>query len=106
MTHPLDPPTMALWYIYRSVMYLKKRKKELQNRPVLFVVAYLYVAVAFLLDVLYNWFVGTYNFKDFPREFTFTSRLKRYKKQLQGWRKNEAEWLCSNYLNPYDAEHC
>jgi len=31
-----------------------------------------------VLDVLYNWIVGTWLFLDAPRELLFTDRLKRY----------------------------
>lgn len=98
-----DPITQFLFEWYKGVMWLKARRDKLSFWDKLW--AYPFVWVGFLLDVLYNIIIGTLKFRDLPKEFLFTSRLKRYKKLKTGWRYDEAVQLCKE-LNRYDKGHC
>ena len=42
---------------------------------------YIFLAFGALLDILFNWTVGSLIFLEFPREFFFTSRVKRWVKE-------------------------
>ena len=103
--------TLGLWFIYRIVMWLKQGAAALRRRggPAL-VLAGLFVAMAYLLDMAYQLTWGTILFLDFPRELTFTARLKRYR-QGGGYavfQRRFAGWFCETLLNPYDpsGKHC
>ncbi len=105
--------TLGLWFVYRAVMWLKRRREAIEEKSrALYYLAYALVAAAWVLDVAYNWIVGTVLFADPPRELTFTSRLKRYRREpyvhydLASWRYRFATWFCRELLNPYDPEHC
>ena len=58
-----------------------------------------------VVNILYNWTVGTLLFLELPREFMFTSRLKRHKKGPDGQYKDFATYVCEE-LNIYDPGHC
>lgn len=100
--------TLGLWFVYRAVMWLKKRREAIKAKSrALYYAAYAFVAVALVLDVAYNAVVGTVLFAEPPRELTFTSRLKRHKRGDYGtWRWRLAHWFCAELLNPYDPGHC
>lgn len=69
----------------------------------LFIIPYLIIALPFvILDVAYNLVVGTILFLDWPREWLFTDRLKRYERA--GYR---AEWTdrFTRNLNALDPGH-
>jgi hypothetical protein len=99
--------TEFLFLMYRGVMWLKARRDTLPWYVK--IPGYLFVVVGYVLDVAYNWTVGTGQFRDLPREFTYTSRLKRYKytHPVGSWRWNRALQICAR-LDPYDpsGEHC
>lgn len=60
------------------------------------------LGVPFLvLDVLYNWIVGTIFWRELPREWTYTQRLSRLKERGEP----EAYRQCQ-ILNRYDPGHC
>jgi len=102
--------TEILFWLYRGVMYLKKNRDTLppwQRYP-----AYLFVAIGYIADVAYQVIFGTTQFLDFPRELTFTARLKRYKygsllTPVDLWRYEKALAICTR-LDPYDPSggHC
>ena len=99
--------TVGLWWVYIIVMWLKKRRDVLKkkSRP-LYYLAYLFAFVGVVLDVAYNLTYGSVIFLDPPRELSFTSRLKRYRRGPVNWRWNLATWFCERLLNPYDKGHC
>lgn len=98
-----DLASEFLFQMYKGVMWLRARRSKLSIFDKVW--AYPFVWLGFFLDVLYNIFFATVKYRDLPREFLFTSRLKRYKAGEDGWRKDEAEYICS-ILNRYDEGHC
>ena len=98
-----DVPSEILFWMYKGVMWLRARRDKLSTLDKVW--AYPFVWLGFFLDVVYNIFFATIKYRDLPREFLFTSRLKRYKAGEDGWRKDEAEYICS-ILNKYDEGHC
>jgi hypothetical protein len=64
--------------------------------------AALFLGVPFyVLDVLYNWIIGSIIWREFPRELTYTDRLKR--KKAEG--EEEAFEQC-RILSKFDPNHC
>ncbi|HXF44865.1 MAG TPA: hypothetical protein VNK91_01985 [Burkholderiaceae bacterium] len=101
--------TVGLWFLYRIVMWLKKRRDAIKARGrSWYWAAYLVAFVGVVLDIVYNVVVGTVMFADLPRELTFTARLKRYRRGPLIWRWRLATWFCARLLNPYDpsGDHC
>ncbi len=98
-----DYPSEFLFILYKRVMWLRARRESLTVFEKLW--GYPFVWFSFLMDVLYNIFYATFKYKDLPREFLFTSRLKRYKSDFGGWRNDEAVRICE-ILNKYDEGHC
>lgn len=100
--------TFGLWFIYIFVMYLKRQRAKLEAAGGWrLAAAWAVVAVAWVLDVLYNITWGSLIFLQppHPARLTFTARLK-YCKRLGGWRAALAAWMCARLLNPYDPGHC
>ena len=94
--------TQFVFEWYKGVMWLKARRDTLSFWDKL--VAYPFVFLGYILDIVYNIVVGTITFRDFPKELLFTSRLIRYKEQGKGWRYDKAA-LFGAELNKYDEGH-
>ena len=63
--------------------------------------------LAVFMDVIFNAFIATFIFMDFPQEYMFTQRLSRYKAEGAGWRTSVAKWLCFNLLDSFElGGHC
>jgi hypothetical protein len=101
---------LFLWFIV--AMYFLRRRHELRTRRGLgywLLVASIVPGIMF--DVVYNWTFGVVVFLDVTRDFTLSSRLKRYRDSLEykgTWRMRWADWICEHLLNPYDPKgrHC
>ena len=63
------------------------------------------LAIAWPADVIFNVFGGTFIFKEWPREFTFTSRCKRHKEASFGQKYARAVWWCDE-MNKFAKGHC
>jgi hypothetical protein len=98
-----DPASQFVFQWYKGVMWLKNHKEGLSTFEL--AGAYIFVGIGYVLDVVYNIIIGSYKFKNLPREFTFTARLIRYKAGEDGWRKEQAISLCKD-LNEYSEGHC
>lgn len=113
--------TLGLWWFYIFVMWLKKKRDYLwQQRRALYYFGYVVAFVFLVCDALYNVVIGTIMFVDLPREFLFTSRLKRYRKPPPGATEDElddiiagrryrlATFFCEKMLNKFDSsgKHC
>lgn len=57
-----------------------------------------------VLDVLFNFTYGTIHFKELPREFLFTSRVKRHVRNSTGTRGRRAQ-VWRKTLNAIDEGH-
>ena len=67
------------------------------------------VIIGVLFDVLLNAVVGTILFMDIPREWVFTKRLARYRKQDENSKRGKlACFFCEKILNVFspDKKHC
>src|SRR3990172_8103810 len=79
--------TEFLFQMYRGVMWLKRRRNKLKGWRL--VIAYVFAAFGLICDVLYNAVIGTIKFHEWPKEFTYTVRLRRYRFRTD-WRYKEA----------------
>ena len=95
---------LVTWLFYVAIMHLKMVKDDLH--PVAKVNGYILLGIGLPLDVLLNAVVGTIVFLDPPREWLFTARLQRYKRETIGWRSSTAWWMCEHLLNQFDEGHC
>ena len=104
--HPYLDPINSLYNIYVRVMKIKKNRAKLNTFRT--VKAWLYVFYGYARDMGFNWWTGTRIFKDLPREFTFTARLKRYRKGPDREKAGIAEFLCDTVLDAADpdGDHC
>lgn len=55
-------------------------------------------------DIIWNWLVASVLFLEFPREFTFSRRLKRHVEGY-GWRHALAIGVCRVFIWPVDPQH-
>jgi hypothetical protein len=61
------------------------------------------VLIGFVIDVAFNWTIGL--LLGITPDATFSQKCKRLKAG-GGWRAPVARYLCDNWLNPFDPEHC
>jgi hypothetical protein len=69
-------------------------------------VAYALLYIGLVFDMLLNMVVMTVVFLELPQELLTTSRMRRQKFFGSGWRQALAIWFCTNYLKPFDPNHC
>lgn len=100
----------AVWFAL--AMKLKARHEERPLPPVLVPLAYAFVGVGVLYDVVVlNWIVKPVLFLDYAREFTLTSYLQRILRNrrqrtwLDRYRVRLARAVCK-MLDRYDPGHC
>jgi hypothetical protein len=95
-----------LLYVFTMGLYRAKLSGRLKGFPLL--LASPVVALAFLLDFIFQMTVFTVVFWELPREWLVTSRLRRYLRDPGGWRHRWADYFCHHLLDPYDptGEHC
>jgi len=89
-------PTLFFWYILHLLMYVHKN-----HRGRWFWYALLPLGAAFLvLDVAYNWLIGSITWLELPQEWTYTQRLIRKKREgVEGWQAP------ARILNKIDPNH-
>ena len=104
--HPYLFELNELYLIYLRVMEFKRDRDLLNTRQL--AGAWIYVGYGYLRDVLFNAFTATRIFRDMPHEFTFTARLKRYRKGNDKKKQTIAEFLCDSVLDQGDpdGDHC
>ena len=80
--------------MFVAVMKGKELKKKKLKLSWFFAIpVYLCAVIGWPIDVVvYNWVIGTWVFKEFPRELTFTSRINRHLEGGHYRRKRKAEW--------------
>lgn len=84
----------ALFLGYPTVMRLKPMKDQLSW--IVKVPVYFAFAFGLLADVIFNATWGTVVFREFPKEWTFTERLKRHKENPRA-----AKWIYRvNLIDP------
>ena len=94
------------WIFYVAFMNIKEHQDFLKLklgllwnglRPVFI--------VALLMDVLFNFIIGTLYYREFPKELLFTSRCHRHLKGT-GIQLARAQQVCAILLDPFDSGHC
>lgn len=70
-------------------------------------IAYLWLIVGIVADVLFNAFWGTLIFREFPRELLFTSRVKRHCRESASVSERRYKKACAwrDFLNAVDPGH-
>lgn len=69
-------------------------------------VAYSLLYIGLVFDSILNAIPMTIVFLEFPHEWVTTARMRRQKFFGTGWRQARAIWFCTNYLKPFDPNHC
>lgn len=94
------------WIFYAAFMHIKKNKDLLKEKlGVIWYGLYPVFIVALLMDVLFNFIIGTLYFREIPQELLFTARCSRHMKGT-GTQLARATFVCDNLLNPFDEGHC
>lgn len=91
-------PVIALVYAMYSLGYWMKNKGWPNA------VVYPFAVVFALVNTLHNWTVCTILFREFPREFFTTQRLKRHKQNTDPSKRELADML-GGFLNSQDENH-
>lgn len=97
----------VFWYVYILVMGLYRAHLQKRLSPTQLILATPALIVGYAMDIFCNLTIACIIFRDIPREWLVTTRLKRYK-QVVGWRQEWADWICTNLLDPFDpsGDHC
>ena len=85
------------WLVFVPMFVTVMKGKELRKKyklSLFFAIpVYLCAFIGWPIDVVvYNWVIGSWVFKEFPRELTFTSRIKRHLRSTNHRRRRKAEW--------------
>jgi hypothetical protein len=102
--------TVALYVFflaYVTLMAARKNGKLAAAPRIVQGVAYSVLIVAWVLDVAFNFVIGSLIFLEAPnlRRLTFTNRCGDHMSDLN-WRGRIARWVCQSWLNPFDDGHC
>ena len=89
-------PIIALVYASYALLYWLYRRSDWA--------AYLWVIPFAVLNTLHNWVICTVLFRELPREFFTTPRLKRWKLSDDPSRRELADML-GGFLNSQDDGH-
>lgn len=93
-------PLIALTYSLYSLVFWMISKKV--PKPLIFFP----VGLTFgLVNILHNWVVCTILFREFPREFFTTQRLRRWKLQEDDTPRRELADMLGGFLNSQDKGH-
>jgi len=96
----------STFLFYAAFMGIKTNKDLLKSKlGVIWYGLYPWFILAMVMDVLFNWTIGTLYYREFPKEFLFTARSSRHLKG-EGVQKELAEFVCSYLLDPFDRGHC
>lgn len=97
----------ALFLVYVTLRVAQKNGKLAASPVIVKLLAYSYLALALVIDVLFNLTLGALFFLQSPLGYgwTFTARCSR-NRYIEGWRRERAIWVCDGWLNPFEAGHC
>lgn len=76
----------------------------MKGRNVPKIILWPYAAVFGVINTAHNWIVCTILFRELPREFFTTTRLRRLKASKDDWRRELADVL-GGFLNSQDPGH-
>ena len=103
----------VLWY-FATGFALFRFRDRFENRLIWWTLNFIYQPVIWafaIIDLLFNWVIGTFMFAEFPREFMFTERLRRWAKIELGddiyknAKIKQAFYICG-LLGRSDPNHC
>lgn len=93
-------PLIGLTYMLYALVYF------LLSRGVPKLLVFVPIGAVFaVVNVLHNWLVCTVLFREFPREFFTTDRLRRWKLQEDDTPRRELADLLGGFLNARDDGH-
>ena len=102
-----SPIYYGTWLFYLAFMDVKRNLPLYKEKlGASFYGLYPWFALALIMDVLFNWTVGTIYFREIPREFLFTARCHRHLTTSKGNQLARAHFVCTNLLDPADKGHC
>lgn len=94
----------ALFLGYPTVEKLKDQRDRIPLGWIAKTPIYVALVVFLVADVVFNWTWGTWIFKELPREFVFTDRLKRHWRGDDKRQKKRADpWV--KLVNLIDPGH-
>jgi len=75
------------FFAYTHARVLKERDTVFSKWWVVYPL-YVFLSVGALCDIAFNWIYGTLAFREFPKEFFFTSRIKRWSRYAETRRRH------------------
>ena len=101
----LSLPIIAMFTIYTAFLVLCTIKaiqaKGVEMPPGIRRIGWFWYAIGFPADILFNWTVGAYWFKEW-RGWTFSSHIQ---KRIDDGRKDERTLLWARFLSAGDENH-
>jgi hypothetical protein len=104
----LMPFALYVFYLAYCTLRVARDNGKLAATPlVVRSVAWLILAIGYVLDVLFNVTFGSVMFWEWPhfRRLLFTARCNSHL-EASGRRGEIARWVCFGWLNPFEAGHC
>lgn len=102
--------TFIVWVLYLLAMSLYKARARGSLTGWKLRAAQAFIAVCYLIDVVYNATIASLIFWEPPRwqEWTLTRRCNRHLDEGIGWRYTLAAFLCRRLLDPFapNGTHC
>jgi hypothetical protein len=100
---------VATFALYAAVIMFRNARDEGRlddlTPSVMVIIKCLFVA-GIALDCLLNWVFLTVYFRELPKEYLCSMRIKRwYWSQENTPNKRKAQWFAKNYLLPIDPSH-
>lgn len=92
---------VVLWTLFLAYSALRAKWNIL--RIEVKIAGIVVVLCGLLIDIAVNWTLGL--LLGVTRDFTLSQKCKRLG-QGYDWRVTVAQYLCRNWLNPFDKEHC
>lgn len=102
--------TIVFWSMWVTINVAYNRKKRLVYR----LLVYVLLIPGAIIDIFFNFTIGTLLFWEFPKESTLSMRLTRYisgrtpdKKGVAnyGYRVKVAIWIATNLVEPWQRGH-
>ena len=105
--HMLLGPISFIVITYFASLFWVLRKMNYQKRfEWKFIPVYPFGWLFLLIDIAFNYTVGSFLFLEFPKEHLFTTRLERHKNNtVNEDYRNFAIYICG-LLDRYDPGHC
>lgn len=98
----------GFWGLYVLIMGLYRAKLAGKLTKANKVLGAPYLVVGYVVDIVANATYAWWVFEERPRELLVTTRLTRYVNGPAGWRKDKANLICAELLDPFDPtnNHC